>query len=1190
VICPNCGTENPPRAKFCTECATRLAAGCPACGFENPPGAKFCAECATPLTGAAATAVAGTPAGTAPPAAASTVPRPTPTPAAERRVVTVLFLDLVGFTTYADGRDAEETRDLLTRYFDVARDVIERYGGVVEKFIGDAVMAVWGAPTAHEDDAERAVRAALELVDSVRSLSVGIEARAGVLTGEAAVTLGATNQGLVAGDLVNTASRLQSAAQPGVVLVGQATLLAASRAIAFEEAGEQALKGKISPVPAWRALRVVAGVRGRNRAETLEAPFVGRDEEMRLLKELYLSTARESRARLVSVIGPAGIGKSRLAWEFLKYVDGLVEDVWWHEGRSPAYGEGITFWALGEMVRSRAGLRETDDETTTRAGISSMLGTQVPSETERSWIEPALLALLGVGATDVPVEELFPAWRTFFERLAATGPVALVFEDLHWADSGLLDFIDHLLEWSRTTRLYVVTLARPELLEKRPNWGAGKRNFTSVYLEPLPDPAMRELLAGLAPGLPPRAVNTIVARADGVPLYAVETVRMLVAQGRLALEGDRYVPSGDLATLAVPETLTALIGARLDALDPAEGALLQDASVLGSSFTLTALAAVTRQDTVELEPRLRNFVRREILQLDADPRSPERGQYRFVQALIREVAYGTLARRDRKERHVAAARYFEGIGSDELAAALAGHYLAAHENAGDGAEADALAGQARVSLRAAADRAASLGAHDQAVSFLTSALAVTTDPGDRAELLERAGEEASLAGRHAEAGELLRGALTGRRELGDRPPIARATAALARVLLNGRETEEALAFLEPASEEFADLAPDRGVIALDGQLARAYMFVGDERRALEMCDRVLELAEQEEVVPLVADTLVTKGSVLATLGRPHEALGLLDVGARLAEANGLHSTRLRALNNRSVHLDYLDPEVAGGANEAGLALARRLGLRFWMFGFTTGLGYSLFRTGDWDRAERELALGLDEDPEPADRFALLSNLLLVRSLRGLEVGDLLDEIDAIAAASNDPSLRTQRDDAHAFAAFAAGRFVEAAESWLASASVDPAYLPTARLLAAHASAAAGNVAAVRDDLVAIDASRLRGPLVHAQRSTILGLIAALEGDPSAAVEQQREALVAWRRIGFPLDEALTSLTLVTVLGPDDPTIRANALEARQILERLRARPLIERLDAALAEPVRPALSSATIEPPGAVATDALAGS
>jgi class 3 adenylate cyclase len=489
LVCSNCGTENEAGRKFCKECAARLAAVCPACGAANGADAKFCGECAASLAAA-------------PSASPRSTPAPTPAPVAERRVVSILFTDLVGFTTLAEGRDAEDTRELLSRYFDLATEVIGRYGGVVEKFIGDAVMAVWGAPVAHEDDAERAVRAGLELVDAVKGLGPGTQARAGVLTGEAAVTLGATNQGMVAGDLVNTASRLQSVAAPGTVLVGEATQRAASRAIAFEQAGEQALKGKAAPVAAWRALRVVAEVGGRNRSETLEAPFVGRDDELRQLKDLFHATSRDRRARLVSVIGPAGIGKSRLAWEFSKYVDGLVETVWFHDGRSPAYGEGISFWALGEMVRRRATLLETDDEPTTRAKIAETLATHVPDETERRWIEPALLALLGIETSTGGSEQLFAAWRTFFERLAATAPVVMVLEDFHYADPGLLDFVDHLLEWSKNVPITVVTLARPDLMDKRPDWGAGKRNFTSLYLEPLPDAAMRELLAGLVPGLP----------------------------------------------------------------------------------------------------------------------------------------------------------------------------------------------------------------------------------------------------------------------------------------------------------------------------------------------------------------------------------------------------------------------------------------------------------------------------------------------------------------------------------------------------------------------------------------------------------------------------------------------------------------------------------------------------------------
>ena len=557
MTCSRCGAAAPPNARFCTECGNALQAGCRQCGSPLLAGAKFCAECGTPTGVGDANGASAAAAGDA---AAPNAP------IAERRLVSILFADLVGFTTLAEGRDAEETRELLSRYFELAGEVIGRYGGTIEKFIGDAVMAVWGTPIARENDAERAVRAALDLVAAVKTLGPGISARAGVLTGEAAVTLGATNQGMVAGDLVNTASRLQSVAQPGTVLVGESTERAANQAIAFEPAGDQVLKGKEAPVPAFRAIRVVAERGGRGRGDQLEAPFLGRDGEFGLLKDLFHATGRERRTRIVSIVGVAGSGKSRLVWELSKYLDGVVETVLWHSGRSPAYGEGITFWALGEMVRTRAGLAETDDETTTRAKVAETVERWVPDESERAWIESALLVLLGVdAATQMAREELFSAWRTFFERIAAEGTVALVFEDLHWADPGTLDFIDDLVEWSRGLPMLIITVGRPELFEHRPDWGAGRRNFMALGLEPLPESAIRELLTELVPGLPDAPLRAIAERADGIPLYAVETIRMLVAEGRLVPADGGYVPSGDLTNLAVPETLHALIAARLDA-------------------------------------------------------------------------------------------------------------------------------------------------------------------------------------------------------------------------------------------------------------------------------------------------------------------------------------------------------------------------------------------------------------------------------------------------------------------------------------------------------------------------------------------------------------------------------------------------------------------------------------------------
>ena len=416
-----------------------------------------------------------------------------------------MFADLVGFTSLSEQRDAEEVRELLTRYFDTARQIIGRYGGNVEKFIGDAVMAVWGTPVAQEDDAERAVRAALDLTQAVTALGgeVGapeLRARAGVLTGEAAVTIGAEGQGMVAGDMVNTASRIQSAAEPGQVLVGEVTRRTTEATIVYDDAGAFELKGKAERVPLWRALRVVAGVGGSRRSTGLEAPFVGRDREMRLLKEMFHSSSEEKKAHLVSIVGIAGIGKSRLAWEFDKYTDGLIETNWWHRGRCLAYGEGVTYWALAEMVRMRARITEGEDTTSAMAKLRAAIEIHLQDPEERKWVEPRLAHLLGLeDRTARDREDLFSAWRLFFERMAEVHPTVMVFEDMQWADAALLDFIEYLLEWSRNYPLFILTHARPELMDKRPNWGAGRRNFTSLFLEPLPPEAMHNLLSGLAP-------------------------------------------------------------------------------------------------------------------------------------------------------------------------------------------------------------------------------------------------------------------------------------------------------------------------------------------------------------------------------------------------------------------------------------------------------------------------------------------------------------------------------------------------------------------------------------------------------------------------------------------------------------------------------------------------------------------
>jgi len=404
----------------------------------------------------------------------------------------------------SEARDPEAVRELLSQYFTVARMVIGRYGGVVEKFIGDAVMAVWGTPVATEGDAERAVRAALDLVAAIQQLGVdtgvtGLAARAGVVTGEVAVTLGAVGEGMVAGDAVNTAARVQSAAEPGSVLADEATVRLAGAAVGFTSAGEHTLKGKAEPQSLWRATRVLAAVGGVQRIDGLEAPLTGRDAELRTIKELFHAAAERKAPRMVLISGPAGVGKSRLGWEFEKYADGLAGEVWWHRGRCLSYGEGVAFWALAEIVRQRLSIAEEDPADLAAARLAEGLERFVADPDERAYLSVRLGRLLGVApeqdeGASLAREELFAGWRLFFERLAQSQPVVLLVEDAHHADAGLLDFLDYLIDWTRDLPVFVLVFARPELGQARARFGTG-RNRTTLTLDLLDPASMRALMS-----------------------------------------------------------------------------------------------------------------------------------------------------------------------------------------------------------------------------------------------------------------------------------------------------------------------------------------------------------------------------------------------------------------------------------------------------------------------------------------------------------------------------------------------------------------------------------------------------------------------------------------------------------------------------------------------------------------------
>jgi len=1178
VGCGRCGALLEPGDLFCGDCGAPVG-GCPTCGEPLTPGKRFCRRCGATLFEAASAPAAVSP--------------PVPEAAAERRMCSVLFCDVVGFTPLSEARDPEAVRELLSAYFGVARTVIGRYGGVVEKFIGDAVMAVWGTPVATEGDAERAVRAALDLVGAVTELGAesglpGLAARAGVVTGEVAVNLGAVGEGMVAGDAVNTASRVQAAAEPGSVLVDAPTQRLTGSAIGFADAGEHTLRGKAEPQRLWRATRVLSAVGGSQRVDGLEAPLTGRDAELRTIKDLFHATADRRVPRLVLISGPAGVGKSRLGWEFEKYADGLKAEVWWHRGRCLSYGEGVAFWALAQIVRQRLSIAEEDPPEAAAAKLAAGLDRFVTDPAEQAYAGLRLGRLLGVAfAGDsgeaLSREELFAGWRLFFERLAAESPVVLLIEDAQYADAGLLDFLDYLIDWVRDLPAYVLVFARPELGQARPGFGTG-RNRSTLTLDPLDAASMDLLVDALVPGMPAETRAKITRQAQGIPLFAVETVRSLIDRDVVQPVEGVYRLIGDVGELAVPDSLHALLAARLDALDPGTRRLVADAAVLGTTFPAEALIAVSGRDEPSVRAALADLVRREVLSVSADPLSPERGSYQFAQQMLRQVAYDTLSRRDRKARHLKVAAHlrasFPGDG-EEVADVIARHYLDALNAIPDDRDAGQIREQAITVLTRAAERAERTGAPARAAASYAVGAELSspgTSDGAAATLWERAAQAANAGSDFAAAVEYAERARRDYRQCGQNRAAARAQAIAGRALRRwGRHTDAREQLT--AAVEVLRTDPDADTVRALEELAMLEVFAGSPD-ADRLTTEALILGQALDVgAEQLADLFLTRGIYHGVSERRPQAISYLRESARLATQAGATFTLGRAMLNLSDALARVDPAAAADAARTAAGHLRRSGARVFLAVAITNLGEALLQLGDWDAVGAELSRAADSDGL-ADVDELTVQRAWLAALRGdAGTAETLLTVLPRMRASEDAQWRSAITIVEAFTAAArrqpreALRYTREILAQADTLGISHEALRWAWPLAARCAHDLAETAAVRDLLALLDSYQpgYLARMLRAERD--LARVRLTAGGDAAAAASFTAAIASLRDQSTPyhLAHGLLDHAEYLLAAGVAETAAAAIEEARDIAGRLRCQPLLDRA-AALILPDFPTLA------------------
>lgn len=1137
-------------------------ATCRNCGEHNPDRFRFCGACGSALN--------------APPVSA----------VEERKIVSILFADLVDFTRHSHAADPEDVRTSLARYYRRLKQEIEHFGGEVEKFIGDAVVGVFGAPVAHEDDSERAVRAALRIssaIDEMNEAVPGLDlaVRTAVDTGEVVVVLGGatdTSEGIV-GDVVNTAARLQTVAPAGGVVVGQATYESTKNSIAYEQLAPVSVKGKPDPLPVFRAVaaRSRYGVDVDPEAET---PFIGRAFEVAALENAFDRVLRDGSLQLVSIVGEPGVGKTRLIGEFFTRLDERQELASWRQGRSLSYGEGISFWALSEIVKAHSGILESDAPEEAREKLEAAVSPVVESPVDRDWLVARLSPLVGVKAPatedSADRQESFMAWTRWLEAVAERQPLVLVFEDLHWAGDGMLDFLEHLMDWAPTAPVLLLCTARPELYGHRPGWGGGKRDSQTITLTPLTDEESARLLEAL---LSDAALNSslkaaLLDRAEGNPLYAEEFVRMLRDRGLLTQEATPRPPQEEL-DLPLPDSIHALIAARLDNLSTEHKALLHDAAVVGKVFWVKALSAMEGIDEHSVVESLRALTDKEFVRRLRSSSIAEQVEYSFRHSLIKDVSYSQIPRAIRGQKHKAAAAWIEGIAGARAidhAELLAYHHRRGLELAiASGAEdlADLRSG-ARRALVLAGDRAMQLDVV-KAESYYREAVGLSEDDGgERAMIAANLVDASWLAGRitapdaerdysdvieqlldcreRACAGEVMVKLSRVQWERGDRN-AGRTTLARAVALLEQDEPgpELAFAYAQMAGEKWAS---------------------GATSECLEWSEKTIALATKLGMEEQAIRARGFRGCARCDVG---DLEGLEDVqrAMTLARKAGLARETCIQYNNLG-YLQWLSkgPSEALETYREGIAFAEGRGLGLEALWMRTSVEETLYDLGHWDEvlqtADETLRLSQERGYEEA-MIAATADTVLVLTRRGdMEEADRLrPELVRHARASGEAQLLVPALGLQALASVGRAR-MDAARELGELVLVDDSFEWLRHLAdVGRVLLSCGLTEWLGRLLERIDSPypRHRYSLLTARAALAEGL-----GDRTTAATLYEQAYAAWDRFGCVFEKGQALLGTGRMLLPDNASdARGHLEEALEIFRLVGARPAASEASALLEE-------------------------